>query len=156
MLPPSSENDDLSQNPQVVTQAQLKRERLRFTNFAFTRTPAGLCTAEVELEWMEGVRVVGKATGQSSPVSDLRVAAEAALNAIETFSEGALQLDLLGVKALRAFDANIIIVSVEVKRGDGPTRLLGSHLAEKDPVQSSVVAVLNATNRILGNYIATR
>lgn len=156
MLPPSSENDDLSQNPQVVTQAQLKRERLRFTNFTFTRTPAGLCTAEVELEWMEGVRVVGKATGQSSPVSDLRVAAEAALNAIERFSEGALELDLLGVKALRAFDANIIIVSVEVKRGDGPTRLLGSHLAEKDPVQSSVVAVLNATNRILGNYIASR
>ena len=156
MLPPSSENDDLSQNPQVVTQAQLKRERLRFTNFTFTRTPAGLCTAEVELEWMEGMRVVGKATGQSSPVSDLRVAAEAALNAIERFSEGALELDLLGVKALRAFDANIIIVSVEVKRGDGPTRLLGSHLAEKDPVQSSVVAVLNATNRILGNYIASR
>ena len=156
MLPPSSENDDLSQTPQVVTQAQLKRERLRFTNFVFTRTPAGLCTAEVELEWVEGVRVVGKATGQSSPVSDLRVAAEAALDAIERFSDGALQLDLLGVKALRAFDANIIIVSVEVKRGEGPTRLLGSHLAEKDPVQSSVVAVLNATNRILGNYIATR
>jgi hypothetical protein len=156
MLPPSSDSDDPSQNLNVVTQAQLKRERLRFTNFNFTRTPAGLCTAEVELEWMDGVRVVGKATGQSSPVSDLRVAAEATLNAIELFSEGALDLDLLGVKALRAFDANIIIVSVEVKRGDGPTRLLGSHLAEKDPVHSSVVAVLNATNRILGNYIASR
>ena len=73
MLPPSSENDDLSQNPQVVTQAQLKRERLRFTNFTFSRTPAGLCTAEVELEWLDGHRVVGKASGQSSPVSDLRV-----------------------------------------------------------------------------------
>lgn len=156
MLPPSSDNDDLSHNSHIVTQAQLKRERLRFTNFVFTRTPAGLCTAEVELEWMDDIRVVGKASGQSSPVSDLRVAAEATLKAIELFSEGVLDLDLLGVKALRAFDANIIIVSVEVKRGEGPTRLLGSHLAEKDPVQSSVVAVLNATNRILGNYIATR
>ena len=156
MLPPSSEHDDPIQGAQIATQAQLKRERLRFTNFAFNRTPAGLCSAQVELEWLDGVRVVGKASGQSSPVSDLRVAAEAALNAIELFSEGALSFDLLGVKALRAFDANIIIVSVEVRRGDGPTRLLGSHLAEKDPVQSSVVAVLNATNRVLGNYIATR
>lgn len=156
MVPPSSEQDDPTTGPQIVTQAQLKRERLRFTNFSFTRTPSGQCSAEVELEWLEGVRVVGKATGPSSPVSDLRVAAEAAIKAIETFSEGALDLDLLGVKALRAFDANIVIVSVEVKRGDGPTRLLGSHLAEKDPVRSSVVAVLNATNRILGNYIATR
>jgi len=155
MQPPSSEHDDPTQGPHVVTQGQLKRERLRFTNFTFTRTPAGLCTAEVELEWLENVRVVGKATGQSSPVSDLRVAAEATINAIELFSEGALQLDLLGVKALRAFDANIIIVSVELKRGEGPTRLLGSHLAEKDPVRSAVVAVLNATNRILGNYVAT-
>ncbi|MFL5577738.1 MAG: hypothetical protein ACJ79S_17415 [Gemmatimonadaceae bacterium] len=156
MVPPSSEQDDPTTGSQIVTQAQLKRERLRFTNFNFTRTPAGQCAAEVELEWLEGVRVVGKATGQSSPVSDLRVAAEAAIKAIENFSEGALDLELLGVKALRAFDANIVIVSVEVKRGDGPTRLLGSHLAEKDPVRSSVVAVLNATNRILGNYIATR
>ena len=156
MLPPSSDNDDPLTGPHVVTQAQLKRERLRFTNFTFTRTPAGLCTAEVELEWLDGVRVVGKASGQSSPVSDLRVAAEATIKAIEAFSEGALDLDLLGVKALRAFDANIVIVSVEVKRGDGPARLLGSHLAEHDPVRSSVVAVLNATNRVLGNFIATR
>lgn len=140
----------------VVTPAQLKRERLRFTNFTFSRTPAGLCTAEVELEWLDGLRVVGKASGQSSPVSDLRVAAEAGIAAIEKFTEGGLQLELLGVKALRAFDANIVIVSVEVKRGEGPARLLGSHLAEHDPVRSSVVAVLNATNRVLGNFIATR
>jgi hypothetical protein len=49
-----------------------------------------------------------------------------------------------------------VIVSVGVKRGDGPRRLLGCYLAEEDAVRGSVVAVLNATNRVLGNFIATR
>ena len=88
--------------------AQLKRERLRFSNFRFARTPSGLCTAEVELEWLDGVSVVGRATGQSSPMGDLRVAAEAALHALENFAGGALAFELAGIKALRAFDANIV------------------------------------------------
>jgi hypothetical protein len=140
----------------VVSQAQLKRERLRFVDFRFGRTPQGLCHAEVELEWLDGARVLGKASGTSSELGDLRCAAEAAIDAIERFSEGVLELELLGVKALRAFDANIVIVSVEVKRGEGPRRLLGSYLAEQDPIRASVVAILNATNRMLGNHIATR
>ena len=66
-----SESDD-----RVVTQAQMKRERLRFVDFKFWRTPQGACNAEVELEWLDGMRVQGKATGTSSdaaislPVSD--------------------------------------------------------------------------------------
>ena len=140
----------------VVTQTQLKRERLRFSDFRFSRTPAGNCSAEVELEWVDGAKVTGKAAGQSSPMGDLRHAAEAALRAIEGFSDRALQFELVGVKLLRAFDANVVIVSVLVKRGEGPTKLLGAYLAETDPVRGAVVAVLNATNRVLGNFIATR
>ena len=146
LAPPSS----------VVTPATLKRERLRFTNFRFARTPAGHCTAEVELEWVDGIRVVGRAEGQSSPMGDLRIAADAALRALESFSDHALEFELVGIKLLRAFDANIVIASIGVKRGDGPRRLLGCYLAERDPVRGSVVAVLNATNRVLGNFIATR
>jgi hypothetical protein len=140
----------------AITPAQLKRERLRFSNFRFTRTPSGQCACEVELEWVNGVRVIGKSNGQSSPMGDLRIAAEAALRALEGFSDGALQFELVGVKLLRAFDANVVIVSVMVKRGEGPPRLLGCYLAERDAIRGSVVAVLNATNRVLGNFIATR
>jgi hypothetical protein len=149
--PPEQSIDDQA----VVTQAQLKRERLRFTNFQFGRTPQGNCHAEVELEWLEGQRVKGKAEGTSSAMGDLRVSAEAALNAIRTFSEGALDLELVGVKALRVFDANVVIVAIS-RRGDATARLLGCYLAEADPIRASVIAVLNATNRILGNFIATR
>jgi hypothetical protein len=142
------------ENP--ISALQIKRERLRFSAFRFVRTPSGLCTAEVELEWVDGVTVVGRASGQSSPMGDLRVAAEAALKALESFAGGALSFELAGIKALRAFDANIVIVAVGLRKGEGPQRLLGAYLAESDPVRAAVVAVLNATNRLLGNFIATR
>ncbi len=159
MQPPTPESGP--QSPQrggeehvIVTQDQLRRERLRFTNFSFSRTPAGLCTAEVELEWIEGVRVSGKKTGKSSPMGDLRIAAEAAMRALESFSKGELAFELIGVKMVRAFDANLIIVSISMRGSPTPTRLLGCYLAEGDIARGAATAVLNATNRVLGNFIA--
>lgn len=132
-----------------------RRERLKFANFSFARTPAGQCTAEVSLEW-EGVLYVGRAIGQSSPLGDFRVAAEAALHALADFGKGALQFELLGVKHLRAFDENLIIVSVSMREGVKLTRLVGCYLAESDTRRGAAMAVLSATNRVLGNYIAAQ
>jgi hypothetical protein len=140
----------------VLSQVQTRRERLRFNNFTFSRTPAGICTAEVELEWVDGVKVVGKAVGNSSPMGDLRIAAEAGLRALEAFAGGALTFELAGIKALRAFDANILIVAVGVRQAEVSKRLLGAYLAEREPIRGAVVAVLNATNRVLGNFVTTR
>jgi hypothetical protein len=142
-----------SSAPQELQQQQ--RQRLRFSDFKFHRTPGGRCTAEVELEWIEGIKVRGSASGQSSPTVDLRVAAEAALRAIERFSDNVLQFDLAGVKSIRAFDANVVIVSI-TNRAEGPPKLLGSCLVEDDQVRGAVIAVLGATNRVLGNFIAMR
>jgi len=139
-----------------ATPAQLRRERLRFSDFVFHRSADGRCSAEVELEWMDGVKVRGSASGQSSPTVDLRVAADATLRAIELFSEGSLSFELIGVKAIRAFDASVIIVSISNRRPEGPRRLLGSSLTEEDPVRGAVLAVLSGTNRVMGNFIATR
>lgn len=151
MTSPSSPQNE----PAVpITLSQLKRERLRFTGFSMNRTPSGQCAAEVNLEWLDGATVTGHARGHTSPMGDYRIAAEATLRALEMFSKGALQFELVGVKAMRAFDANVVIVAVHVIRGEGPKRLLGAHLAESDPMRSTVLAILNATNRILGNFIA--
>ena len=133
--------------------AQLKRERLRFTGFEFTRTPNGRCAAEVQLEWLDGAPIVGRAEGFTSPLGDYRIAAEATLRALEDFTHGELQLELIGVKAMRAFDANVVIVAVNVRHG-GPRRLLGCHLAESDAMRATVFAVLSATNRVLGNFLS--
>jgi hypothetical protein len=130
-----------------------RRERLRFIRFAVSRTPTAHCTAQVEVEWQEGVRFVGKAEGVSSSLGDLRLAALATLNALEQFADGAMRFELIGVKTLRAFDATVAIVSVAYVTDAGRTRLLGCHLADEDPLGSTVFATLQATNRVLGNYI---
>jgi hypothetical protein len=113
-----------------------------------------MCTAEVGLDW-EGNLHVGTSKGQSSPLGDFRVAAEAALRALQDFAKDAMHFELLGVKHVRAFDSNLLIVSVSVREGEDVTRLVGCYLAETDPRRGAAMAVLNATNRILGNYIAT-
>jgi hypothetical protein len=142
--------------PQALSAPTQARQRLRFTDFRFQRFSDGRCRADVELEWIDGFKVSGTASGQSSATVDLRVAAEAALRAMESFSSNTLSFELIGVKAVRAFDANVIIVSVGNRGPDGPPRLIGSTLVETDPVRGAVIAVLSATNRVLGNFIATR
>lgn len=143
-------------DPSAATMSQTnRRERLRFADFQFTRTPDGKCAADVALEW-EGTIVRGKSSGLSNPMVDLRVAAEAALQALQTFTEGGLEFELIGVKAVRAFDANVIIVSLSVRQDGALRRLLGVALVEDNPTRGAVLALLNATNRVLGNFIATR
>jgi hypothetical protein len=133
--------------------ANLRRERLSFGSFTFTRTPAGRCVVQVDLEY-DGKKYVGRLEGQSSPIGDLRLGAEAAMQAIENFAQGGLGLELMGVKLVRAFDANVVIVSCTQRSSRG-TRLVGCYLADRDPVRGAALAVLNATNRVLGNYLTT-
>ena len=133
-----------------------RRERLRFSDFTFRRSPAGVSSADVELEYAPEERARGHAEGPSSDIGDLRVAADAALRALEQFARGQLAFELVGVKMVRAFDANLVIVSVTAKEEGRMSRLLGCYLADGDTRRGTAIAVLNATNRILGNFIATR
>src|SRR5690606_5467805 len=126
-------------------------ERLRLDEFRFWRTQAGQCFAEVELAHLGELRVIRRATGASSPTGDLRTAAEATLRAMENFTKGGVRLELLGVKSLRAFDASVVIVAVSATLDGTTQQLLGCFLAEQDPIRGAVVAVLNATNRFIGN-----
>ena len=136
--------------------AVVRRERLRFAGFSFTRSPSGHVTCEVSLEWAPGETVMGRAQGQASPAGDARLGAEAAIRALETFTDHTIVFELVGVKLVRAFDANVVIVSL-IQRGDsGPDRLLGCYLADGDMVKGAALAVLNATNRVLGNFLVTR
>jgi hypothetical protein len=57
---------------------------------------------------------------------------------------------------VRAFDATVIIVSLSAREAGGARRLVGSFLTDEDPPRGAALAVLNATNRIMGNYFSTR
>lgn len=131
------------------------RERLRFANFDFSADSSGQCMSRVVLEWPPDLSFVGEARGLASSTGELRCAAEATVKALEQAVNGKLQLELLGVKAVRAFDSVVVIVSLSCHNGSAQ-RVVGSYLATEGVPRGAALAVLNATNRLLGNIVATR
>ena len=129
-------------------------DRLRFTDFAFERTADGHCRAVVGYEWSGGRTFSGEARGLGSEAGELRCAAQAALNALEAAVERRVTFDLLGVKAVRAFDSIVVLVSVSAHLDGASHRLVGSYLTEEQSPRSAALAVLHATNRVLGNLFA--
>jgi hypothetical protein len=77
------------------------------------------------------------------------------VNALCQAVQGETAFELLGVKAVRAFDATVVIVSLATS-AEGDQRVVGSVLTEDDPGRAAALAVLNATNRILGNRLFMR
>ena len=127
--------------------------RLRFEEFTFERLPNGHCRAHVVLCWAaDGRRFVGDAEGVISQAGELRCAAQATVRALEHAAQPGLGFEVLGVKAVRAFDATVVIVSLSARSQDSVSRLVGSYLTQADPSRGAAIAVLNATNRLLGNY----
>ena len=131
-------------------------ERLRFQVFGFDRLPDGRCRARVQLSWIDGREFVGVAEGMLSQAGELRCSAEAAVQALQEAVKPGVELELLGVKSVRAFDATVVIVSLSVRSEGSAWRMVGSYLTETDPPRGAALAVLNATNRVLGNYVTTR
>ena len=154
MLLPTADNEQPA-GP-FTSQLQASRERLRFKDFGLAPDGVGKCIARVALEWQGQEQAAGEARGESTPHGELRAAAEATLRAIERFADGKLAFEFAGVKAMRGFDADIIMVSVMLQRGGAPQRLLGCHLAEQDLPRGAAMATLHATNRIVASYLATR
>jgi hypothetical protein len=124
------------------------KERLRFVGFKLDRLPSGECRARVTLAWPEGPRFEGEARGLTSQAGELRCAAQAALSALaQAVHDPAFEL--VGVKAVRAFDSTVVIVSLGLPgHSEGP-RVVGSYLTEGDGPRGAALAVLNATNRLL-------
>ena len=131
-------------------------QRLRFQDFTFHRLPNGRCRAKVVLSWSDGREFVGESDGVTSQAGELRCSAVAAVEALERAVDPHVDFELLGVKAVRAFDATVVIVSLSARAEKEASRLVGSYLTETDPPRGAALAVLNATNRLLGNYLVTR
>jgi hypothetical protein len=147
---------NVSSNPEQSAQgtgtgaaAEARAARLKFTGFTFQRHPSGQGVAEVTLEWNDGTKYHGRAEGISSSWGDLRLAADATLRAIAGFTKHPENFELVGAKSLRAFDANVVMVNVLGRRDGKAQQLLGCRIAEGDMLRSTVLATLQATNRVL-------
>ncbi len=132
------------------------QERLRFAEFVLDRLPNGRCRARVVLTWKEADRYQGECEGLASQNGELRCAADATVQALEAAVNRAVSFELLGVKAVRAFDATVVIVSLTVVSDGRSQRVVGSYLTDDDFARGAALSVLHATNRILGNRFFMR
>lgn len=139
-----------------MTAPAMGGERLRFKEFDFRRLASGRCRAKVVLAWADGRQFAGESEGVISQAGELRCAAVATVQALERVVQPQIGFELLGIKAVRAFDATVVIVSLSARQEARATRLVGAYLTDEDPARGAALAVLNATNRILGNFFATR
>lgn len=126
------------------------RRRVRFVSARMNTPRMGRARAEVELEW-DGQTFADAVEGETGNAMELRHAAQATLGALGAILHGRMQFSLVGIKSVRAFDTDLVVVLL---RTDNVNPLIGASLATSDPFRSAALAVLNATNRVLGNYLS--
>src|SRR5256886_1469599 len=131
-------------------------ERLRFKGFDFQRLASGRCRATVVLASPDGREFTGESEGIISQAGELRCGAAATVRALERVVQPALAFELLGVKAVRAFDATVVIVSLSARQETRASRLVGAYLTETDAPRGAGLSGLNSANGTLGNFFATR
>lgn len=132
-------------------------ERVRCHAVHSRMTQDSQCQIRVELEWTAGNYVEGEGAGTSTPHGILRAGAAAGVEAVSKLAGGRLSLDLRGVKIVRAFDTVVVIVALRGGSEDRNYELIGSTAApDGDLAHGAVLAVLDATNRILERYAPER
>lgn len=123
--------------------------RLRVVDVERIREAGSRIRIRVSVE-LEGVRRMEDAEGLDTPIMELRLAAEATLAAATATLEDPDWLELVGVKLLHAFDADVILIAV--RTADEPGRkLVGAVPATVgDRTRAAVSATLDAINRVMG------
>lgn len=129
------------------------RQRIRFESIDSDVSPSGRTSAKVRLSW-RGQLYTGESAGEAGHAIELRTAAQATLRALDQLVGEDDSFRLIGVKEMRAFDAEMIVVSVH-HRGEAVQRFVGAVLATSNPLEGAALAVLHALNRKLGNMLAT-
>ena len=122
--------------------------RVQFVQLEIEPLPSNRCRCSVK-PGHNGRTYVGTAEGAGSE-GELRAAAEATVDALTSVvgTDGAT-LKLLNLTTLEVFDTPAVIVALSVHFQGDWLYLVGFSLAEKDPPQAAVKAVLNSTNRFL-------
>jgi hypothetical protein len=130
------------------------RGRLRFLDLEFRPSPDGHGTVVVRMEW-RGRTLTGEASGIATREGDLRMGANASLATIQAMAGDAVEAELVGVKAVRAFDAWVVIASVRAQAMGRDYRLLGAKAVEEqaDLTRGAAIAVLDSLNRVLEKIV---
>ena len=135
----------------VVRLSRVPQQRVRLLDVGRSVQPDGRVSVDVELEWA-GEHFHGRAEDAGGEAIELRTAAAAALTALRAVARGPLDARIVGVKSVRAFDADLVVVSVV--QASAPARsLVGTASGTGQPTRAAAMAVLQALNRVMGNYL---
>ncbi|HEX2094829.1 MAG TPA: hypothetical protein VHG28_20690 [Longimicrobiaceae bacterium] len=126
--------------------------RVRFLQARLERPAVGRAVATVSVEW-EGQVFESEIQGEPGEGVELRLSALTTLRTVEAVIRGAMRFRLVGIRSIRAFDTDLVVVLLHTEHSGEP--LVGAAVARESPHHSAAVAVLNATNRVLGNYLVT-
>ena len=137
----------------MMPQVDVPRPRLRFDEILHESAPNGRCRVGVRLEWC-GRMLDASSEGLETHHGRIRASAAATLEAALAAAGKRIHLELLGVKAVRAFDGWVVIVRVAAEAGGRTFRLLGSASCEDERGLEKAAAhsILDATNRLLERY----
>lgn len=139
---------------QLYFLTDLSSRRIKFSKVERVVDRSGNVKLRVSLEWNGEIKI-GEAVGESGDLLEQRTAATASLNALEAVVGESLGIKLVGVKHVRAFDEELMVVAL-YRPGPPSQRLVGSVSIDNDPRRAAAVAVLNGLNRILGTYLNIR
>lgn len=139
--------------------ANAVRSRLRFDSLEHITTPDGSGRVSVRLEW-SGKFYEGTVSCLETQQGVLKAASQAALSAtlassLAILNDG-IMLEVVGVKAVRAFDGWVVVTRINGRAGADTYRLLGAAPCEneEDLPGAAVKAVLNASNRVVEQRVA--
>ena len=130
------------------------RARLKFDTLKHVTMPDGSGRVSVRLEragdFYEGT-VACLETQQGVIKAASQAALQATLASTGEVSESGVSLEVVGVKAVRAFDGWVVVTRVNGSADDETCRLLGAAPCEveDDLPEAAVKAVLDASNRVL-------
>ncbi|MDA0328874.1 MAG: hypothetical protein O2958_07685 [Gemmatimonadetes bacterium] len=135
------------------------RSRLRFDSLEHVTAPDGSGRVSVRLEW-GGAFYEGTVPCLQTQQGIIKAASQAALSATlastQKVSTNSIDLEVVGVKAVRAFDGWVVVTRVNGRAGADSYRLLGAAPCEgeEDLPGAAVKAVLNASNRVMEQRVA--
>lgn len=135
------------------------RSRLRFEGLEHEVTPDGSGIVSVKLEW-GGQTYEGSMPCLETLQGVIKAASQATLTATLASAPAhradGIRLEVVGVKAVRAFDGWVVVTRINGTAGNERLRLLGAAPceAEEELPNAAVKAVLNASNRVMEQQIA--
>ena len=139
--------------------ANAVRTRLRFDSLEHVTTPDVSGRGSVRLEW-SGEFFEGTVSCRETQQGVLKAASQATLAAtlssMAALASDQVHLEVVGVKAVRAFDGWVVVTRINGSAGSDQYRLRGRAPCEREeaPPAAAVKAILNASNRVMEQRVA--